>query len=74
MCDLMKQDAARLAAYEQMYRDVLSERDALAAQMEALRSAGKTRGATYRQCIAQKLTVQTLLGRFARYGIREEDL
>lgn len=36
-----------------------------------LRAAGKNRGATYQQLLAQKLTVQNLIGRFEIYGIKE---
>lgn len=69
MCDQGAPE--RLAAYERMYRDLLQERDAVLARMAELRAAGKERGATYRQLMAQKLTVQELLRRFAVYGIRE---
>ena len=65
-------DQERLAAYDRMYRDLLAERDRVLAQMESLRAAGKNRGVTYQQLLAQKLTVQNLLGRFEIYGIREE--
>ena len=64
-------DAERLAAYERMYADLLRERDKVLADMEKLRAAGKNRGATYQQLLAQKLTVQNLIGRLEHYGIRE---
>ena len=64
-------DAERLAAYDRMYADLLRERDKVAADMDRLRVAGKNRGATYQQLLAQKLTVQNLIGRFEIYGIRE---
>ena len=41
--------------------------------MDRLRAAGKNRGATYQQLLAQKLTVQNLIGRFEIYGIRSQD-
>ena len=65
-------DAEKLAAYERMYADLLRERDQVLSHMDQLRAAGKHRGATYQQLLAQKLTVQNLIGRFALYGIREE--
>ena len=43
-----------------------------AEKLEALRSAGKQRGATCQQLLAQKLTLQNLIGRFEIYGIRPE--
>ena len=67
----MMTEAERLAAYDRMYADLLKERDKVASDMERLRAAGKQRGATYRQLLAQKLTLQNLIGRFELYGIQE---
>ena len=64
-------DLERLAVYDRMYADLLKERDKVLADMEKLRSAGKNKGATYQQLLAQKLTVQNLIGRFEIYGIKE---
>ena len=64
-------DLERLAAYDRMYADLLKERDKVLADMEKLRAAGKNKGATYQQLLAQKLTVQNLIGRFEIYGIKE---
>ena len=64
-------DQERLAAYDRLYADLLKERDKVASDMERLRAAGKQRGATYRQLLAQKLTLQNLIGRFELYGIQE---
>jgi len=62
----------RLAAFERMYADLLREQEKLLEQMDALRAAGKQKGATYKQLLAQKLTLQNLIGRFETYGIRPE--
>ena len=70
MCEITDQE--RLAAYDRMYEDLLRERDKILADMEKLRAAGKNKGATYQQLLAQKLTVQNLIGRFEIYGIREK--
>ena len=64
-------DLERLAAYDRMYADLLRERDKVLADMEKLRAAGKNKGVTYQQLMAQKLTVQNLIGRFEIYGIKE---
>ena len=64
-------DLERLAAYDCMYADLLKERDKVLADLDRLRSAGKNKGVTYQQLLAQKLTVQNLIGRFERYGIKE---
>ena len=69
MCEMT--DLERLAAYDRMYADLLREREQVLSHMERLRAAGKNRGVTYQQLLAQKLTVQTLIGRFEIYGIRE---
>lgn len=71
MCKMT--DSERLAAYDRMYEDLLRERDGVLAKLEVLRSAGKQRGATYRQLLAQKLTLQNLIGRFELYGIKPEE-
>lgn len=65
-------DQERLAAYDRMYADLLKERDKVLSDMDRLREAGKQRGATYQQLLAQKLTLQNLLGRFEVYGVRPE--
>lgn len=62
----------RLAAYDRMYGDLLKERDKVLSDMDRLREAGKQRGATYQQLLAQKLTLQNLIGRFELYGIKQE--
>ena len=69
MCEIT--DLERLAAYDRMYADLLREREQVLSNMERLRAAGKNRGVTYQQLLAQKLTVQNLIGRFEIYGIRE---
>ena len=62
-------EAERLAAYDRMYADLLKERDKVLADMDKLRAAGRNRGTTYQQLLAQQLTVQNLIGRFEIYGI-----
>ena len=64
-------DQERLAAYDRMYADLLKERDKVAADLDKLRAAGRSRGASFQQLLAQKLTVQNLIGRFEIYGIEE---
>ena len=64
-------DLERLAAYDRMDADLLKERDKVLSDLDRLRAAGKNKGATYQQLLAQKLTVQNLIGRFEIYGIKE---
>nr|WP_326127633.1 hypothetical protein [uncultured Oscillibacter sp.] len=70
MCEMTERE--RLAAYDRMYEDLLREREGVLTRMEALSAAGKQRGATYQQLLAQKLTLQNIIGRFEVYGIRPE--
>ena len=70
MCNMT--DMERLAAYDRMYGDLLREREGVLSKLEELRSAGKQRGATYQQLLAQKLTLQNSTGRFEIYGIKPE--
>ena len=69
MCEMTNEE--RLAAYDRMYADLLREREKVLSDMDKLRAAGKNRGATYQQLLAQKLTVQDLIRRFELYGIKE---
>ena len=64
-------DQERLAAYDRLYADLLKERDQVLSRLEEQRAAGKVRGVTHQQLLAQKLTVQNLIGRFEIYGIKE---
>lgn len=70
MCEMTERE--RLAAYDRMYEDLLREREGVLEKLEGLRAAGKQRGATYQQLLAQKLTLQNIIGRFEVYGIRPE--
>ena len=65
-------DLERLAAFDRMYADLRKERDKVLADLDRLRAAGKNKGVTYQQLLAQKLTVQNLIGRFEIYGIKEK--
>ena len=65
-------DQERLAAYDRLYADLLKERDQVLFSLEEQRAAGKVRGVTHQQLLAQKLTLQNLIARFAAYGIRED--
>ena len=70
MCNISERDAARLAAYDRMYGDLLKEREKVLSDMDRLREEGKQKGATYQQLLAQKLALRNLLGRFEIYGIK----
>lgn len=67
----MMTEAERLAAYDRMYADLLKERDKVLADMDKLAPREGIGEPTYQQLLAQKLTVQNLIGRFEIYGIKE---
>ena len=57
----------RLAQYESMHEALEAEYVKICADMERLRSAGRTNSATYRQLLGSKLTVRDLLDRIELY-------
>ena len=61
----------RLARFETAYEGILREQEELAAKMEPLKAAGRQKSVQFRELLAQKLTVQNLIGRFEIYGIQE---
>lgn len=67
---MLEENARRLAAYDRMYRDLLAERERIAAEMDRLRTARKTKTVSYQQLMANKLLIQNLIGRFEIYGIK----
>ncbi len=54
-----------------MYADLLKERDKVLATWNKLRAGGKESGNHLPAAVAQKLTVQNLIGRFEIYGNQE---
>lgn len=64
-----QQQADRLARFEQMLAGLRGQYDSLTAQMASLKAQGKTRTATYRQLMAQRLTVSQMLECCRVYGL-----
>ncbi len=64
-------DQERLAAYDKVYAGLTADRDRVIARMETLRAAGRTKTATFRQLLGEKLSIQAMLARFEACGIRE---
>lgn len=62
-------EQARLAAFEAMLSEVRERHRRTLKQMEALKAEGKTKTATYRQLMGNKLNDQTLLSLYERYGL-----
>lgn len=57
----------RLGRYEDMYGALLAEREKLRRDLERLKAQGRTNTVTYKQLLANKLTVMGLLSRFDTY-------
>ena len=55
--------------FEKMLRAVQSEYDATVQKLEKLKSEGKTKTATYRQLLGDKLTLQNILSWYRAYGL-----
>lgn len=62
-------DTERLAAFEAVLADVRREYADIAAKMEALKAAGRTKSATYRQLFARRMTLRELLTLFEVHGL-----
>ena len=55
--------------FEKMLRAVQSEYDTTVQKLEKLKSEGKTKTATYRQLLGDKLTLQNILSWYRAYGL-----
>lgn len=61
----------RLGRYEELQAAVERELSAAAGRMEELRAAGRQSSATFRQLLAQKLTLEGIMARFRAYGVAD---
>lgn len=59
----------RLAAFERMLADAQHSYDELTDRLERLKAEGKTKTATFRQYLGNKLTYQYLLSLYRDYGL-----
>ncbi len=57
----------RLGRLEDLYEALYAEQDRIAADMERLAQAGRTKSATYRQLFASKMNVTNLISRMEIY-------
>ncbi len=65
-------DAQRLAAFERMLGDVQRNYGELTARLEQLRAEGKSKSATFRQYLGNKMTCQYILSLYRDYGLLEQ--
>lgn len=57
--------------FERMLSDVQSNYDGIVAKMEKLKAEGKTKTATYRELLGNKLLYQNMLTMYRIYGLIE---
>ena len=65
MEDRLSQFEAMLSAVQREYADIVSK-------LEELKAADKTKTATYRQLLGDKLMLQAILTRYKIYGLLDE--
>ena len=62
----------RLAAFENMLKNVKDRYADTTEKMEKLKAEGKLKSVTYNQLMAEKLTLQKVLSMYEIYGIIEK--
>ena len=62
-------DGERLAAFEKMYRNIRERYADTERKMEALKAQGKSKSATFRQLMGEKLTLKNMLSMYELYGL-----
>lgn len=63
----------RLDAFERMQDDVHRQYAELTARLEQLKAEGKTKSATFRQYLGNKMTCQYVLSLYRDYGLLEKN-
>lgn len=61
---------ARLDAYERMHAFVLEQYEKFSAQVDERKAAGRMKGATGNQLLAQKMTFKGMLGMYELYDLK----
>lgn len=63
----------RLDAFERMLDDVQRQYAELTARLEQLKAEGKTKSATFRQYLGNKMTCQYVLSLYRDYGLLDKN-
>lgn len=63
----------RLAAFERMLTDVQRSYNELTARLEQLKGEGKTKSATFRQYLGNKMTCQYIVSLYREYGLLDNN-
>lgn len=64
-----EQARERLARFEAVLAGLVDEQERIAAELERLRAAGRTRTATYQQLAGRKLALRTAASLFEAQGL-----
>lgn len=59
----------KLAAYEDMQEELERQLEAAESKLAQLQEAGKLKGATANQTLAQKIALKSMLGMYEVYGV-----
>ena len=59
----------RLAAFEKMLSAIEENYAGIMSKMEALKAQGKSKSATFRQLMGEKLTLKNMLSMYELYGL-----
>lgn len=62
----------RIEKFEKMLGDIQNKYSTVLLKMEKLRSEGKNKTVTYKQLMAEKMTLQNILITYKTYGIIDE--
>lgn len=63
------QKLARLEAYERMHADMIAQLEKTTAQVNERKTAGRMKGATGNQLLAQKMMYKNIVSTYALYDI-----
>jgi len=59
----------KLAAFENLYEDLLQKQEEIPLELERLRSENKTKTVRFRELMVEKMMNDTVLNLFKRYGL-----
>ena len=63
-------DSEKLKAYEDMHKNVIERFNTASEKMVRLKAEGKEKSVTYKQLMAEKLTMQKIISMYEIYDIQ----
>ena len=70
--ELVQEAVNRLGQMEDIYEALLERQKKTEADMEILRSRGKTKSVQFRELLVQKVSTENILNLFGLYGLESE--